>query len=136
VILCDGNTNTTTNPYRTYTNTFSIIPATATTPVQLACQVDDGTIAQNAPGIAIANNVTKLEVWYGIKRQLPNTVDYNVDTWVTAGGMNAADWALVTAVKVRLTFDNPLYPQAKATQPQFLTFERVISVMGRSGIHT
>jgi hypothetical protein len=51
--------------------------------------------------------------------------------------MAAADWNNVTAIRVVLQFPNPLYnagnPQGQA---QYLTFERVVQVMGRAGPYT
>jgi hypothetical protein len=48
--------------------------------------------------------------------------------------MSANDWSNLSSVRVILTFNNPLFGQPG--QPQFITFERVIEVMARAGLHT
>jgi type IV pilus assembly protein PilW len=148
VILCDGSVNVAQGPSYAYTNTFSIRPAAGAVPAQLMCQVDNGGAAAAAPGIPLANNVAGLQVWYGVKRNFV-TNDYNVDTYLRAdqmasGGCTATidwgspqagcDWANIAAVRVILTFNNPLWGQAG--QAQFINFERVIEVMARGGLHT
>ena len=76
-----------------------------------------------------------MAIYYGVKRNVPLTVDYNVDTYLTANLMSAADWMNVTSIKIQLTFANPLFGQT-TTQPATIVFERIIPVMGRAGIHT
>jgi hypothetical protein len=77
-----------------------------------------------------------MTVYYGVNRTAPST-SYNVDTYLTSDQMAAADWNNVTAIRVVLQFPNPLYnagnPQGQA---QYLTFERVVQVMGRAGPYT
>lgn len=133
VILCDGSVNTATAaPGKTFTNVFTVVPPVGATPGRLWCTVNNGGPA--APGVALAEGVTNLVVWYGVKRTTPVTVDYNVDTYLRANTMSATDWQNVTSVKVVLTFTNPLFGQG--TQPATINFERVIPVMGRGGIHS
>ncbi len=55
-----------------------------------------------------------------------------IDSWVGASDMTAAYWQQVIAVRVTLTFFNPLFGQAG--QPQFVTVERVVDVMNQAGI--
>jgi type IV pilus assembly protein PilW len=133
VILCDGSTNT-TSATRLYVNTFSIVPAAGITPAQLQCQLTDGNsgaVIDTAPLVSGAQN---LAVYYGAKRNFA-VGDYNVDTYLTADQMNAADWSNISSVRVVLTFANPLY-RGTADQPQTIQFERVIEVMSRAGPHT
>jgi hypothetical protein len=49
-------------------------------------------------------------------------------------GPNGNDWNNISAVRVVLQFNNPLFGQPG--QRQFITFERVIEVMSRAGVHT
>ena len=78
-----------------------------------------------------------LAIYYGVKRDF-TTTDYNVDTYVTWDKMStlngANDYINVSAVRIVLTFANPLFPQPN--QPQTITMERVIEVMNRAGLHT
>ena len=132
VILCDGSTNTTVAPDNLYANQFTVVPPAGNVPGQLFCQLN-----ANA-AVALVTGIQSMTIYYGVKRDAA-TDDYNVDTYLTADQMNPAgplgsDWANISSVRVVLVFVNPLYPQA--TQPQFITFERVVEVMGRAGVHT
>lgn len=134
VILCDGSTNISTGPDRAFINVFTVVPAAGTTPGRLWCTVNNtGSVA--APGVALAEGVQNMVIYYGVKRNVPLQVDYNVDTYLTANLMSAADWMNVTSIKIQLTFTNPLFGQT-TTQPATIAFERIIPVMGRAGIHT
>jgi Type IV Pilus-assembly protein W len=88
-----------------------------------------------APGVALAEGIQNMIIYYGVKRNTPLSVDYNVDTYLTADLMSAQDWLNVSSVKVQLTFTNPLFGQT-TTQPATIVFERIIPIMGRAGIHT
>jgi len=136
VILCDGSTNTGPGVNLLYTNVFTVIPPTPGVPGQLLCTLTIGAAA-NAP-LTLVTGVQGLAIYYGVKRN-PAVVDYNVDTYLTASqmllaGPNGNDWLNISAVRVVLQFNNPLFPQPG--QPQFITFERVIEVMARAGVHT
>jgi len=131
VILCDGSTNIAfvTNSYQ---NLFRVIPAAGNVPGQLQCSLDGGATYRT-----LVNGVVSLTIYYGVKRQASN--DYNVDTYVTADQMNPAgpngnDWANVSSVRIVLTFTNPMAGQP-GQQPT-ITFDRVVEVMGRAGVHT
>jgi hypothetical protein len=55
--------------------------------------------------------------------------------------MVANDWTNVCAVRVTLTFLNPMYqpagqPLPTPGQPQYVTFQRVISVMSNAGVNS
>jgi type IV pilus assembly protein PilW len=121
VIVCTGGTNTAFNPSHTYTNLFSIAAG------QLQCQLD------NAAPIALVNGVTNLQIYYGVKRNFAFS-DYNVDTYLTADQMLNNDWDNISSIRVQLTFTNPLANQAG--QPATITFQRVVEVMARAGVHT
>ena len=142
VILCDGSTNTAQLPSQAFTNTFSVQPAGPGVVGGLYCQVNNLTASANPPGVLLVPGVQSMTVYYGVKRDTTYS-DYNVDTYLTADQMCTAcgsdDWQNVSAVRVILTFANPMYapksPINAANQPT-ITFERVIEVMARGGVHT
>jgi type IV pilus assembly protein PilW len=133
VILCDGSTNLgAAGTSQVYTNVFTVVPPAGGVPGQLQCALN------GAAAVTIVNGVQGLQVYYGVKRNTAIT-DYNVDTYFTANqmqlaGPNGNDWNNISAIRVILTFNNPLWGQPG--QPQFITFERVIEVMSRAGVHT
>ena len=132
VILCDGSTNTGPGLNLLYTNVFTVVPPVGAVPGQLQCTLNGN------PVLTLVTGVQGLAIYYGVKRN-PAVVDYNVDTYLTASqmllaGPNGNDWLNISAVRVVLQFNNPLFPQPG--QPQFITFERVIEVMARAGVHT
>ncbi len=128
IINCTGGQNT-TGIEQVYTNEFSIVAG------QLVCSLN------GAAAVPLVSGVTNLQIYYGVKRLTPLT-DYNVDTYATAANMNVlscplspgCDWQQVSAVRVILTFTNPLAKQTG--QPPTLVFERVIQVMARAGDYT
>jgi type IV pilus assembly protein PilW len=118
IINCIGGTNTSGAVAR-YVNTFSV------TGGRLACSLN------GAAASPLVEGIKRMDVRYGVKR---NTTDdnNNVDTYLRADQMAAADWGNVSSVKVRLTFDNPLAGQAG--QPATIQFTRTIAVMARTGV--
>jgi type IV pilus assembly protein PilW len=130
IINCAGGTNTTgaITPL-VYTNTFSVVNG------QLICTLN-GTVyplvgtasASVVPNTIIVNNLSLL---YGVNSSGSGT---NVDTYVTAAGVT--NWSSVISVKITLTFNNPLYVAGApgVPQPQYITFQRIVSVMGQTGI--
>lgn len=129
VLLCDGSTNTSGGSH-TYVNTFSVDNVTH----RLVCTLGTDAVGTGAP-VELVDKVRDLQVWYGVKRGGAAT-DNNVDTYVRADGMVAADWPNVTSVKVRVVFANPLAGQAGQAAGSTIPFERVVSVMGRTGVTT
>jgi type IV pilus assembly protein PilW len=132
VLLCDGTTNTALAPDHSYANQFWVVQPAAGVPGQLWCQVDANV------AVPLVDGVVGLTIFYGVKRDF-TTSDYNVDTYLRADQMNAAgpfggDWANISAVRIQLTFTNPMAGQQN--QPATLTFERIVQVMGRAGLHT
>jgi type IV pilus assembly protein PilW len=126
IINCSGGTNNLANG-TIYSNAFSVDAQG-----NLNCTLSINGVAQ-AP-IPLITGVQNLQVWYGVKRVFAVS-DYNVDTYVATANMLPADWNNVTAVKVRLTFTNPLAKQAgQAKQANYI--ERVIGVMSRTGVKT
>ncbi|MBV9344445.1 MAG: PilW family protein [Gammaproteobacteria bacterium] len=129
VIVCDGSTNL-ANPTHLYTNTFTVTLPAGNVPGTLNCSVD------GANPIVLVQGVQSMQVWYGVKRNFA-TSDYNVDTYLTAAQMGAADWGNISSVRVQLIFTNPLVGFGMAgQQPPTITMERVVEVMGRAGVHT
>ena len=138
VILCDGSTNTAAaTTTRLYVNTFTILAAAGNTPAQLLCTLTDGTTAANIDlNVSLVNGVQNMQIYYGVKRNAV-PADYNVDTYLQANQMNAADWGNISSVRVILTFTNPLCtPACPGGQPATIRFERVIEVMARAGFHS
>jgi len=129
-ILCDGTDTSKIAGNNAYTIQFSI-QATAGVGNQLMCSVN------GAAAVALVTGVKAMAVYYGVKRD-QTIADYNIDTYVTWDKMStlngANDYLNVSAVRLVLTFDNPLFGQAN--QPQTITVERVIEVMNRAGLHT
>jgi type IV pilus assembly protein PilW len=129
IVNCIGQSNT-TGALATYTNTFGVVNG------QLICTMNGtaypiiGTApVANFTGIVVNN----LSILYGVTTgSSPN----NVDTYYAAGAV--PNWSNVISVQVTLQFNNPMYTaQAVAqgsTVPQYLTFQRVITVMGQAGI--
>ena len=125
-INCTGGTNG-TGANLLYTNVFSVNPgnAAAGIPPSLQCTPDGGVTAP----VTLVNNVTNLEIWYGVKTNAAVTTN-NIDSYLRANVMTAANWMNVTSVKVRLTFNNPLAGQPG--QPATLQITRIIAVMLRA----
>jgi type IV pilus assembly protein PilW len=124
VINCTGGTNTIFNPSHVYTNSFSVSPAG-----QLQCALD------GAVPVPLVSGVTNLTIYFGVKRNFAVT-DYNVDTYLTADQMLAADWDNVSSVRIIMTFTNPLYKAPGAGQPPTITLDRVVEVMAHAGAFT
>jgi type IV pilus assembly protein PilW len=125
-ISCTGGTNA-TGVNLVYTNVFSVNAgnAAAGIPPSLQCTPDGGVTAP----VTLVNNVTNLEIWYGVTTNGAVTTN-NIDSYLRANVMTAANWLSVTSVKVRLTFNNPLAGQPG--QPATLRITRIIAVMLRA----
>jgi type IV pilus assembly protein PilW len=134
VILCDGSSNNAAQGVpQLYTNVFTVVPPAPGVPGQLLCALNGAN-----PPLALVSGVQGLSIYYGVKRN-PAITDYNVDTYLTANqmllaGPNGNDWLNISSVRIILTFTNPLTGQP-GQQPT-ITFERVIEVMARAGVHT
>jgi type IV pilus assembly protein PilW len=119
ILNCNGSANT-TGAAKVYVNVFSVVGG------QLVCTM-------NGTQYPLVAGVQKLTVVYGVKTNLA-VDDNNADTYLRANEMTAANWGNVISVKFTLTFINPLYIAAGQGQPQTLVFERVVDVMGRTGL--
>jgi type IV pilus assembly protein PilW len=126
-ILCNGTD--TSNPAlgpQTWQVEFRIDPINH----WLLCTVNN-----ILPAVQLVGGVQAMAIYYGVKRDL-TVADYNVDTYLTWDQMNAGsqqDYTSISAIRVVLTFTNPLFPQAN--QPQTITVERVIANMARAGVN-
>jgi type IV pilus assembly protein PilW len=131
IVNCIGQSNT-GGAVATYTNTFSVVNG------QLLCTMNGtayniiGTVplaSGNFNGVVVNN----MSILYGVTTgSSPN----NVDTYYTA--TNVPNWSNVISVQVTLQFNNPMWSAAAAAQgttvPQYLSFQRVITVMSQAGI--
>jgi type IV pilus assembly protein PilW len=127
-ILCDGTDSSQVAGPLTYTIAFFVAATAAGN--QLLCSVNGG-----AP-VALITGVTAMAVYYGVKREV-FPADYNVDTYLTWDQMVApGDMTSVSAVRVVLSFGNPLAGPGQPNQPAVITMERVVEVMARAGLHT
>lgn len=133
VILCDGSTNNVAGSSYAYANQFTVVPPAGNVPGQLFCQLSNVTNNTTAAPEALVNGVQSMTIYYGVNRTSPTTT-YNVDTYLTADQMLNTDWDNISSVRVVLVFTNPLWGQPG--QLQTITFERVVQVMGRAGVHT
>ncbi len=128
ILNCSGVPNT-SGANTLYVNEFYIAGG------QLVCNMN-GTVYNLVSGVTNGTTtlgVTNLTVLYGVKRNaaLPGN---NVDTYVNASLMTAADWSGVISVMIQLTFTNPLYKTyGSTTQPATITIQRVVGVMNQLG---
>jgi type IV pilus assembly protein PilW len=134
VINCTGNSNL-TGANQLYVNKFS-----ADALGNLKCQVNAlAAVPLVSPSglqlTPLSGGVTNMQILYGVKRNLA-IVNNNVDTYVTANLMTAADWGNVICVKVTLTFNNSALHASQPGQPATIQFTRVVTVMSRGGANT
>ena len=128
VLLCNGTSNTAGGTTTiSYVNTFSV-DANG----NLICQLGTAFNAP-APAALLVSGVKRLDILYGVKRNFA-TSDNSVDTYVRGDQMAAADWLNVTSVKMKITFNNPMWGQPG--QAQTIVFQRIIAVMTRAGVKT
>jgi type IV pilus assembly protein PilW len=136
-ILCDG-TDTSQKAADTWSTQFSLQAVGGVSTLMCTVSSLNGTApASGGAAVPLVSNVVAMAIYYGVKRDFTNT-DYNVDTYVTWDNMSllngANDFVNLSAVRIVLTFANPLFPQP-GQQPT-ITMERVIEVMNRAGLHT
>lgn len=150
---CNGVGNTSGAPV-VYSNTYSIATNAAGVS-QLLCSVQTGIPAAGGAGaIPLVNNVTNMQFFYavnttGTTSQTPITstgtsagsvtnANCPADTYIATGSMAGNDWSNVCAVKVVLTFVNPLYqpanqPKPTPGQPATIQFVRIVGVQAKAG---
>ena len=120
ILNCSGLSNTTGANTR-YVNQFAV----QGNPGQLVCTM-------NGTQYTLVTGVTKLTVLYGVKTNAA-AAGNNVDEYLNASQMTAANWQNVISVRISLTFTNPLYSAAGQGQAQFITVQRVVDVMNQTG---
>ena len=126
--LCDGSSNE-TGSNTVYTNYFYIGTVNGTS--YLYCALEAGNNWSATAPVQLVENVEAMQISYGLHTTASATAgDYSVDTYVPAANMTDTDWSEVTAVRIAVTFMNPL--QAEAGQ-QAATFTKVIALMSRTG---
>jgi type IV pilus assembly protein PilW len=129
ILNCSGlsNTNPVGGANILYANQFAVVAGVPSG--QLVCTVStvNGTTAYT-----LVNGVTNLSVLYGVKTNLA-AAGNNVDTYLNASQMSAANWQSVISVLIKVTFTNPLYTAAGQGQAQFITIQRVVDVMNQTG---
>jgi type IV pilus assembly protein PilW len=119
IINCVGGTNTGAIA-QLYVNVFSIDPA--------------GNLGCSLNGLAftpLVAGVQTMQIYYGVKTNFA-AANGAVDSYLRANEMTVADWNNVVAVRVIITFLNPL--AAQPGQPATINVERVIAVMSRTGV--
>ncbi len=146
VVNCLGNSNPTgSGTTIMYTNTFSLSAPDAAGNRSLQCTLVDSTGVTTGP-VSLVYGVQSMQIYYGIQRNSgADANDNNVDTYLLANEMSTSDttntnpspkndWLNVTAVRVILTFKNPLAPPSATAAQQTIKFDRVIAVMNRAGV--
>jgi len=123
MINCTGGSNTTGGTV-TYVNAFSVDAAG-----NLSCTLaTNGAVAAAQP---LVSNLTNLSVRYGVKTDF-SVNNGAVDSYLKASEMTNANWRNVIAVRITLTFVNPLANQQG--QPATIPFQRVVAVMNHAGV--
>ena len=129
ILNCSGLSNT-SGANTLYYNEFYIAPNG-----QLACNMN-GTVYNLVSGVTNSTTtlgVTNLTILYGVKKNAA-ALGNDVDTYLNASQMAAADWSNVISVMIELTFTNPLYKTSgTTTQPATITIQRVVGIMNQLG---
>jgi len=118
ILNCTGTSNT-SGAVATYVNTFSVVNS------QLVCTL-------NGTQYPLVSGVTNLSVLYGVNTTGSGN---NVDTYMNAAQVTAAaDWNSVIAVRISLSFTNPIFGTTGTGEQPTIVFQRVVSVMNKTGI--
>lgn len=130
ILNCSGtsNTNAVGGANILYVNQFAVVPGVPSG--QLVCNV---TIAGVTTPYTLVSGVTNLTVLYGVNTSGSGN---NVDTYLNASQMSAANWLNVISIRITLQLLNPLYTAANQGQAQFITVQRVVDVMNKTGPST
>jgi type IV pilus assembly protein PilW len=141
MILCNGQQAPLAPvPGIAYINRFSVQPPVGATPGQLLCTVSTNVASVITPlpnqPVVLVEGVENLQILYGVATTGAN--GSSVDTYMTAAQVTADAtvpnrWVDVSAVKIILTFTNPLKGQPGQQGRNTVTFERVIGIMNRTG---
>ena len=118
ILNCTGTSNT-SGAVATYVNTFSVVAG------QLVCTL-------NGTQYPLVSGVTNLSVLYGVNTTGSGN---NVDTYMNAAQVTAAaDWNSVIAVRISLSFTNPIFGTTGTGEQATIVFQRVVGVMNKTGI--
>ena len=138
IIDCAGQSNVGGPANVWYTDMFVVANVGGTSWLQ--CQSQISGVA--GPLVNLIPNVTKLAVLYAVSAGTAGD-DYSVVQYLNATQVGASgNWPNVTAVKIRLTFQVPVYGttggqmQPSSAPNGTTTIERVIPVMSRVGVDT
>ena len=134
ILNCSGLSNPVGGLNTLYVNTFQVANG------QLVCTLSVGGVptvynlvsgvTNSAAGVSATNpGVTNLTVLYGVNT---TGTGNNVDTYLNASQMTAANWSSVMTVLIELTFTNPLYTAGSGQQPT-IKIQRVVGVMNQLG---
>jgi type IV pilus assembly protein PilW len=129
ILNCSGLSNT-SGVNTLYVNEFYVAANG-----DLSCNMN-GTVYNLVSGVTNSTTtlgVTNMTILYGVKRST-GALGNDVDTYVNASLMTAADWSSVISVMIQLTFTNPLYKTSgTTTQPATVSIQRVVGVMNQLG---
>ena len=132
ILNCAGTSNPVGGGVTTYVNTFSVA-VNAAGVSQLVCNLGIGLAAPTA--YPLVSGITNMTILYGVNT---SGAGNNADTYMNATQVTAnADWNNVISVKITLQFLNPLWQataQGQGTQPHYINFQRVISVLNQTGV--
>jgi type IV pilus assembly protein PilW len=135
IMNCAGQSNSSGSTNVWYTNAFQIGTVNGTSWLQCLVRTSG---AGNILTINLIPNVTLLSVLYGVSSSTGGD-DYSVVQYLNAAQVSATgNWLNVTAVKVSLTFQLPVYGTTggQMSTTQTTIFTRVIPVMSRAGVDT
>jgi type IV pilus assembly protein PilW len=122
ILNCSGQSNPVGGPNTLYVNSFQVVGG------QLICTM-------NGTQYNLVNGVYNMSILYGVKTSA-GAAGNNVDTYMNASQLTPAQWSSVISAQVILTFTNPLYvasQPANAVNQQYITLQRVVSVMNQTG---
>ena len=128
VFNCKGLTNTTIPTYDVFVNKFWVNTANPNNPV-LTCKVSS-TAINPAFNVPLVNGVQRLQIFYGIKRNLTDTGSC-ADTYLNASQMLQADWSAVCSISLTVYFTNPSKPAGP-----WIKIQRTIATMNAAGVNS
>jgi type IV pilus assembly protein PilW len=131
ILNCSGLSNT-SGANVMYTNTFRV-SSTGASKGQLVCTMNgtDYSLVSGVVNSTTTMGITNMKVLYGVKASAA-ALGNNVDTYLTADLMTAANWQSVISVVITLTFTNPLYT-GTGSQPASFDVTRTIGLMNQVG---
>jgi type IV pilus assembly protein PilW len=132
IINCAGTSNTSGAPH-VYRNAFAVVNGQLQCTLTIDAQAPTTYPLVGSPKV----QVTALNVLYGVNTTGGPTGN-NVDSYIDATSMTAAQWQQVKSIMIRLTFANPLYSAAagQVKQKPTIDFTRVVDVMAVGGVST